>query len=180
MHLRNEKRRIKDEEGKDEEEGRSRGPHRWDRIARTPPNLGRPLSPLIIRLRSRDVSHLPTALCAHTSTRSTFIHRYAASMMQRGIFVYKKEESRKIVISVIFSQIRPEIRRNNKKKKEKREIWNRYKSTYKKIRLQNFLERNQKFQKIHKNFIAFTWRFSNNDIHFDSYFQDKDIRQIRR
>lgn len=45
--------------------GRKRSPRIGGTASCTPPNLGRPLSPLIIRLPSRDVSHLRwrRALC---------------------------------------------------------------------------------------------------------------------
>lgn len=59
-------------ESREEEEGPERGPHLGGTAhrARTPPNLGRPLSPLIIRLPSRDVSHLPRRWCALAHRRA--------------------------------------------------------------------------------------------------------------
>lgn len=64
-----ETRRVEMRRGKGRR-GAGAGPtSRWDR-ARTPPNLGRPLSPLIIRLPSRDVSHLPRRWCALAHRRA--------------------------------------------------------------------------------------------------------------
>lgn len=79
--MRGETRRVEEEARRGRKAG-ERGPHlggtahRASR-ARTPPNLGRPLSPLIIRLPSRDVSHLPRRWCAPSPTDAcihTHIH----------------------------------------------------------------------------------------------------------
>lgn len=64
-----ETRRVETRRGKGRRGAGARPTSRWDR-ARTPPNLGRPLSPLIIRLPSRDVSHLPRRWCALAHRRA--------------------------------------------------------------------------------------------------------------
>lgn len=89
----------------EEEEGQSEA-HIGGTASRTPPNLGRPLSPLIIRLPSRDVFHLPrrcVCVCVRVYERA----RSASVSATRRVHLHRCTVMHRCARRVIWEGSRP-------------------------------------------------------------------------